>query len=180
MSGLHPLVIFVLMLISVAAVIDIHSHRLPNLLTVSGAVVGILLQLVSNGNSGLIDGVLGLVAAFMLFLPFYLVRWMGAGDVKLLMSVGACIGWPLILPTAIATLAIGVCFALILMTWRGGLRMYLGRYISMLKWWGMTRQWQYLEPEEGEAATIRFPYGFAIALGTFAALVYSGKLPLPM
>ena len=76
--------------VAVATFSDLLSHRIPNKLTVPVALLGLVLQAWVNGLAGLADGFLGLLVAFFAFLPFYLTRWMAAGDIKLLMAVGAC------------------------------------------------------------------------------------------
>ena len=155
---------------TVATVWDMAFHRIPNWLTVTTACVGFGIRLSLNGFSGLGEGVLGLLAGFSIFAPFYAVRWMGAGDVKLLMAVGACLGWRLGVLAGLATLLIGALLAFLFLLMQGELLVYLRRYGVMGKCLLLTGRFAYISPETGESAAVRFPYALAIALGTLAAL----------
>src|SRR5690349_11787497 len=74
-----------------AAYTDIRSRRIPNALTLAGIGVAIALRL-SGGLGPGVDGVIGVVLAFVLCLPFFVLGVLGGGDAKLLMAVGAFMG----------------------------------------------------------------------------------------
>ena len=99
--------------VGVAVLTDLKSRRIPNKLTVPVALAGLILQTGVSGWSGLVDGLLGLMAAFVFFLPFYLARWVAAGDIKLLMAVGACLGWRLGMLADLGTLLVGAIIAFV-------------------------------------------------------------------
>ncbi|MEY3288848.1 MAG: hypothetical protein RLZZ419_1090 [Pseudomonadota bacterium] len=159
-----------------AAVIDMRRHRLPNSLTVSAALVGLSLQYTLQGWHGLLDGLTGFVTGFVLFLPFYALRWMGAGDVKLMAAVGIFLGWPLSLLATGLSMGAGTLTAFYLLAVRGGLYDYLCRYSSMAKCLFFTGSFSYLPPKPGDASTQLFPFALAIFLGTLATLGYGGRL----
>src|SRR5262245_50336635 len=97
---LPPLAIQVLLILVVvtAAMIDVRSRRIPNWLTLSGAILGVALNsflfAVDGlfGVSGLMYSLEGLGLAFGIYFVLYLLRGMGAGDVKLMAAVGAGAG----------------------------------------------------------------------------------------
>lgn len=159
-----------LVLVSIGTILDTLQHRLPNMLTVTGLVAGLGVQGWVNGGDGFMSGMMGALVAMALFFPFFAMRWMGAGDVKLLMAVGACLGWRSGLVADLATLGIGAVAAFLLLARSGGLMRYLQRYGGMFKCLLTTGQFAYIPPQPGETATERFPYAFAIALGTLTAL----------
>jgi leader peptidase (prepilin peptidase)/N-methyltransferase len=72
-------------------VYDVNQHRLPNALTMPGAVVILTVAALAGRGSA---AVLGAVALTMLYLAVHLVSpaAMGAGDVKLAVGVGALTG----------------------------------------------------------------------------------------
>lgn len=75
-----------------AAALDIISQRIPNWLTLGGAVAGLVLHTISSGLPGLLFASGGLVVGFLLLIGFYAAGGMAAGDVKLLAALGALLG----------------------------------------------------------------------------------------
>ncbi|MCG3137161.1 MAG: hypothetical protein HJJLKODD_01004 [Phycisphaerae bacterium] len=89
LGALLPLI--VLTLIS-----DVQRRKLPNRLTLSTAVLGLLLHLVFGGMSALGWSLVGLLLGFFALLPFYLAHMLGAGDLKMFGALGAFLGYPLV------------------------------------------------------------------------------------
>jgi prepilin peptidase CpaA len=89
--------VLLLILVLTAAIYDVRYRRIPNWLTSAGVLLGIATNtfLAFDGVerwSGLILSVEGLLAGFFAYLLLYLIRAMGAGDVKLMAAVGAMVG----------------------------------------------------------------------------------------
>jgi prepilin peptidase CpaA len=81
-----------LVVVAAAAVIDIRTHRIPNLLTFPALALALVLQFAFFGLQGLIAGVLGMLVGVGLFLLPFALGGMGAGDVKLMGVAGAFLG----------------------------------------------------------------------------------------
>jgi prepilin peptidase CpaA len=159
-----------------AAVTDMSRHRLPNALTASAALLGIILQCWLQGWGGLLNGFAGFFTGLFLLLPFYAVHWMGAGDVKLMAAVGAFLGWPHSLLAVALTTGAGSIAALGFLAAQGGLANYGRRYGAMAKCLFFTGKVAYVPPTQGESSTQLFPYTLAIAAGTLATLIWAGRL----
>ena len=93
----------------VAAVCDYRTHRIPNRLIFCGAAIrrdlhdcGAL-----RHSRHLLFPLSGLLVGFLVFLPLYLLRAMGAGDVKLLAMVGAFLGSVETSEVALASMIVG-------------------------------------------------------------------------
>lgn len=161
---------------------DLRSRRVPNGLTLGGALLGLVLQGWTLGIQGLLSGMGGLAVGTAMLLPFYALKGMGAGDVKLMGAVGAFLG-PLHTVLACGlTLLAGLVLALGVLAARGGLMQTLRRYAALAYLLPVTRNLRlsYAPPDPGEAATTRFPYAAAIAAGSLAALGWLGLLePVP-
>ncbi|MEG0884092.1 MAG: prepilin peptidase, partial [Janthinobacterium sp.] len=74
---------------------DMRSRRIPNGLVFGGALAALLLHAVLTpgaGGLGLPAALGGLALGLALLLPMYMLRALGAGDVKLMAMVGAFIG----------------------------------------------------------------------------------------
>ena len=70
-------------------VIDFLTKRIPNWWTFPAIALGIATQGWFAGASGLGTAALGTAMGFGLFIPLFALGAMGAGDVKLLMAIGA-------------------------------------------------------------------------------------------
>ncbi|NUU60004.1 A24 family peptidase [Paenibacillus agri] len=76
-----------------ALVTDIRSMRIPNRITVSAWLGGLLAQSLMNGWHGLLFSVIGAAAGFAVMLLLHLMGAVGAGDVKLFAGIGAWTGF---------------------------------------------------------------------------------------
>jgi prepilin peptidase CpaA len=85
----------------VAAIIDWRTRRVPNALVAPIAFAGVLVQALEFGLRGLGLAATGALIGGACLLPFYLLRGMAAGDIKLMAAAGA---WfePALAPWAVA------------------------------------------------------------------------------
>ncbi len=81
------------LLVGIAAVWDLAQRRIPNPLIVVGLLAGAVVQTQAGGLVGLGMSILGAAAGLGALLGPFAARWVGGGDVKLLMVVGAFVGW---------------------------------------------------------------------------------------
>jgi prepilin peptidase CpaA len=111
-----------LALLAWAAVQDAATRRIPNWLSFSLILSGLLHGWTSNGSAGLSQSLLGMLSAFGLMLVLYALRAVGGGDVKLLAGVGAWLGaWAAIQVFAMEAV-IGMIIVLIQAQRQGRLR----------------------------------------------------------
>ena len=83
--------------ISYALYTDLKTGLIYNRLTFPAILAGWYLGFVLRGGPGLADAFAGTALGFgLLYLP-YALGWQGAGDVKLVMAVGALEGWRFVL-----------------------------------------------------------------------------------
>lgn len=153
----------------VACVTDLRSRRIPNLLTFSAAVAGLGYHALA-GWSALAGSLGGLVLGLLLFLPIYLLRGMGAGDVKLLGALGAwlspaSIAWV----AAYASIAGGV-FAIVVALGSGYLRPMFANVRLLLTHWRVSgvKPLDGLTLERGKGP--RLAYAVPIAAGLLCAI----------
>src|SRR6266699_4321144 len=102
-----------------AAISDVKERRIPNLLTYPALVAGLLLQGIFHGWRGLLLGAGGGLLFGGMFLLFYLVRAMGAGDVKLAAALGCIVGSSATLQVMLATALAGGVLAIFFMVLSG-------------------------------------------------------------
>jgi prepilin peptidase CpaA len=109
------LILFLSVVLIIAAFIDMRTYRIPNLLTFPAMLMALIYHTVANGVSGLIFSSLGLIVGLGLFsIPFFM-GIMGAGDAKLMGSVGAVLGLRGVLNASLFTAVAGGIFAFILL-----------------------------------------------------------------
>ena len=178
-------VLFVLLAISV--ITDIRRRRIPNMLVLVGLGLGLVFQFALPSGGGLLHpdgGAIGLLAAlagiavgFATLFPLYLLRAMGAGDVKLMMMVGAFLGPQQTFGAVVLTFAAGGVLALLMALWQRSFAQLASNLRFMLTT-SMVRMAGGDSPRfEPLAQTAgRMPYAVAIAAGTLLqfTLVRSG------
>jgi prepilin peptidase CpaA len=147
--------------VCIAAWKDWSTARIPNGVTVTGLVAGLLLR-VPAGT--LIQGLEGCGVAFALAVTLYALRAVGGGDVKLLAGVGAFLGIHEV-GGGLATIAIvGAGFALAYVIRRGLLPLLILNTVDLVKSWRTLATGQRRTLASPGALTI--PYGVPIAVGT--------------
>ena len=94
----------------VASVWDIRSRRIPNWLVIALVVLGVCYSaLVQSFVAGVPRALLGMVIGFALWIPFYALGMLGAGDVKLFAAASCWLAPSQIFSAAlVAALAGGV------------------------------------------------------------------------
>jgi len=155
-----------LMMAITAAVWDVRQHRIPNWITLPGVLAGMVLRSALLGWKGIVDAVTGCLLAGGIFFLFYLVRAMGAGDVKLMAAIGSFVGpsqaMNIVLASAICGGILGIVYAL----YRGRLWSTVRNAASLLKFHAVAGVQPHPDLNLDNPDVLRLPYGLAIALGT--------------
>lgn len=89
---MNPETISAITILGIAAYIDWKEHRVPNWLTYSAWMLGLLFHGISNGWDGLGSSLVGSAVGLATLIVPYALCGMGAGDVKLMAAVGAWVG----------------------------------------------------------------------------------------
>jgi prepilin peptidase CpaA len=99
-------------LMAVAAVIDWRQRRIPNWVTFSIILSGLVQSVTGHAATTPLDSVLGLLAGTGLTVLMYAIGALGGGDVKLLAGVGAWFGPQAVLVLFCVEAIIGAILAL--------------------------------------------------------------------
>ncbi len=155
-------------LLAFASVSDLRFRRIPNRTVLLLAVSGLIFTTVTaSGASGFIVALGGLLVGFSIWFPFYLLRLLGAGDVKLFAAAGAWLGPGLTLRAAVFAMLAGGVLALLVLAWQRRLRE--GAEHTALLWTAWTRLGRFRADIPVSQAARQLPYGVALALGAALA-----------
>ncbi len=153
-----------------ACVTDFRSRRIPNVLTFGASAAAFVFWAVSGGVTGAAFSVAGWIAGCLLFLPWFLLRGMGAGDVKLLAALGAWVGPPTVLWVALYAAVAGGVFAVAVTLVTGYLGTMVRNVWGLLMFWRIAGVQPHPELTLATAAGPRLPYAFPITAGVVAVL----------
>ena len=163
----------------IAAWTDVRTRRIPNLLVANGILWGLAVHTIAPHGEGLFafwwgglgawQALLGLAAGLALFMPLYLLRAVGAGDVKLLAMVGVWLGPEMLLGATLLTLLSGGVMAIVVMLASRSSRQVLTNVRVMLTTAMVGVHAGKLTPFDAPPSTgVRLPYALAIGVGTLA------------
>lgn len=180
-----------MLLVLVALMFDLKQRRIPNTLILLALGVGLLINLIGPqagprmaglfttmpGALGVKGAVLGALTGLAVFLPFYLLRAMGAGDVKLMAGIGSFVGPATAVNLALFILVTGGVLALARMLWAGKSRLVMRNVVTVL---GQMLPGSAGTFDPATQSADRMPYGVAMAGGLLAygAWIFSGRYPL--
>ena len=159
-----------LLLVCIAAINDLATRRIPNRLLLVGLSCALLLQLLSaSPGASVLAALSGMGVGFAIFLPFYLLRGMAAGDVKLMATIGAFTGPGEAFTIAVLTWCAGGVMALFLIMVRGRVRLAFVNIGQMMA--GLLAPGGAVAMPDRQQSAGSMPYGLAIAVGTIIVLV---------
>jgi len=168
----HPVPLCVIVLVIVTASTDITARRIPNRVIALGFAAALAVQTWLHGPfAGPLEWLAGAACGFALLLPFYLLRGMAAGDVKLMLTIGAWVGAALTWRIVVATFLIGG-------VWSLAFALYTGRFarllvnLRQLMSGGLSAPLRQANLNTTESISVgAIPYGVAIAAGTLGMLL---------
>ncbi|NPV48531.1 MAG: prepilin peptidase [Armatimonadetes bacterium] len=102
---------------------DVRHGKIYNAVTVPFAILGIILNILDRGWTGVLFSLGGIATGLaMFFVSAFLGRILGAGDCKLLAAVGSFLGAKLLIWVILYGAVAGGLIALAIALWRGVLR----------------------------------------------------------
>lgn len=145
-----PLLFYYLMpLLLAAGLYDFYWRRIPNMITLPMAGVGIVLQTCTG--AGFSHALIGLMAGGGFFFLCYLAGIMGAGDVKLMAAVSIWLDIPVIIAALVLTIFCGGLLAVAMLIWHRSKK-------------------NRADQDKVANGKLSLPYGVAIAAGSVLSL----------
>jgi prepilin peptidase CpaA len=157
--------------------LDWRFRRIPNWLTVSGFVLGLGMNAVLSGWSGVQDGLEGAGIAIAVLLIPVILRGIGAGDLKLMIALGACLGPWKFLNILLASIFIGGFMAIIEIVRKRRVKETLGNLVVLIRafaTFGMGARESIVTLDD--PGSLRLPFGVAIALAVLVVVFAKSSL----
>ncbi len=166
------LIVALLVLLIGAVAWDLSATRIPNALVLSGLIIGVFYRVLCMGERNYLAILLGIMIPVLLFFPLFLIRAMGAGDIKLFAVTGTFFTIGENLKCIVLAIMIGGVFALIKVLFYKNLRerlKYMFAYFRKLLRFacaGSFQEFAYIDRGESEKvkrAGIKFSLPILIA-----------------
>jgi len=150
---------------------DWRTRRIPNWLTVPGALTGLAASVILRGWHGAVISLEGAGLALGLLLPLVLLRGLGAGDWKLMGAMGAVMGWQGMLSVLFAAVLISAAIAVLQMVAAKRVRATLWNMVTLAM--GFVTFGLRANPEISldNPNLIKQPFGAAVAVATVFSFV---------
>ena len=145
---------------------DWRTQRIPNWLTVPGALAGLAANAILQGWHGALISLEGAGLALGLLLPLVLLRGFGAGDWKLMGAMGAVLGWREMLAVLFASALISGAMAVFQMVAARRVKETLWNVLTLAT--GFATRGLHANPEISldNPNLIKQPFGAAVAVAT--------------
>ncbi len=157
------LTIAVLTIAFIATVTDVLYNKIYNWLTLPAMLLGLLAGTYFHGWMGLLHSFIGIAAGLLLYGWMFAIRVMGAGDVKLLMAMGALGGGLFVIDVAIFGILVGGVMALGILIFKGRIREFsrkIYRFLVSVFYKNLVLEF----PEVDQKLTM--PFGIAISVAS--------------
>jgi prepilin peptidase CpaA len=146
--------IVLLLVTAAAAVTDVRTRRIPNVLTGFAALAAIALS-AFGGPSAVLTCIVVMIAAFVAGSVAFSAGWLGGGDVKLIAGCCGFAGFPGAVSLVLSILIAGAVLALVTAAARG-------RLVALV------RSTAAVAARGAPVAEVPLPYAVAIAGGSIA------------
>jgi prepilin peptidase CpaA len=158
----------------VASVSDIRSRRIPNWLVASLAVLGVFYSAFAlSPVQGVTRALSAMLLGFVLWIPFYALRMLGAGDVKLFAAASCWLALSQVLGAALAAALAGGVLSVIGLILAHGLGLTTFRIAH-----GLRDPRLLATPLAVPAGRRTLPYGLAMTVGLLIAAWFPRWLTL--
>jgi len=164
-------VIFLTIVLGIAAIIDIRVRKIPNFLTFPAIAVALIYHSTTRGLYGFSASAIGLVLGMVIFVIPYAMGGMGAGDAKLMGVVGAILGPKKLIVSSLFVAICGGIYAVFIFSLNyrytkyviGNVLFTIKHYILTRKFITINSEYEYKKPE--------LYYAIPIVIGTILALL---------
>lgn len=154
-----------------AVVSDLRTYKIKNSITYSFMAAGLTANILMEGLKGMVFSLQGILIPVACLIVLYMMRFIGAGDIKLFSAVGAVMGADFALyAVAYSFICGGAIASLLIMTRKNG-AVRLRYLLSYMKCCLISmKPFQYTDFEDKQDGS-KFHFSIAVATGTIAAVL---------
>lgn len=164
-------IIEVIILLTLAIASDARTYKISNKIILLFLVVGFLTNFYLTGISGIVLSFYGAIIPVLLLFILYVLKMLGAGDIKLFSAIGSIMGLEFILFTISYSFVCGGIIALFLIIIRKNSKQRFQYLFNYLKSCFITFSLQPYTDFEDKSDGSKFRFSYAIACGTILNLV---------
>jgi prepilin peptidase CpaA len=161
---LNPKILLTILLVGICVATDLRQKKVLNSVVIAGGCIALLTILIVDGRSGLWPALGSLVAATVFAMPLYIIKAVGAGDVKLLMVISLFLTWDQVATMIVAALVWGSLLGLVRVILAGSFRQFLQNLFSII-----TLKKQENNKLNQVPFTVAIMFGFLTSIGLSAA-----------
>lgn len=158
-------------LMMLALVSDIISYKIKNSITCPFIVIGLMTNLISDGIKGLTLSLAATVLPVLVLIALYMLRMLGAGDIKLFSAIGAIMGVSFILYAMVYSFLSGGVIAMAVMIFRKNGRQRLTHLLKYIKICLTTFSLQPYTDFADKSDGAKFRFSYAVFCGTLICLI---------
>ena len=152
-----------------AARSDLKSNRISNRLILTGLAGGFIYRIGTEGTSGIVTFLLHIMIPVILLFLLFLMRALGAGDIKLFSLISSICSYKELVYCVAASFVIGACMALIKMLYYKTFSRRLLIFVSYVQEMCEDRQFKQYSNGVRESVNI-IHFSIAILLGYLVSL----------
>ncbi len=166
---------FILVSATTAGWLDLKFRRIPNWLVLSTTLLSLIWHSTNNGLPGLRMSLIGLIIGIAVLFPIFLLRGIGAGDVKLLGALGAAVTNRHIVTLFVISAIIAGVMAIFQALWSKALFSTLKNTGRLIKHFFLGHIKPHAELNIDNEKALKIPFGVSVALATWLFICF-GKL----
>jgi Flp pilus assembly protein protease CpaA len=100
-------IILLVLILSGAVAFDFRTDKIPNPYIITGVLVLLTQQIISNHSIDLIKTLISVIIPIIILLPLFILGFLGGGDIKLIAMIGFCMELREVLVIFIVAVLIG-------------------------------------------------------------------------
>lgn len=116
------ILIFLLLVLFIAVVLDFRKGKIPNILILFGVFAGIFRFIYNQDIEAVLTHIPGILFPFILLFPLYKIGTLGAGDIKLFSLLGFYFSFMETIFCIFSAFFIGAAISLFVLLWRHNLK----------------------------------------------------------